>query len=201
MSGYTINILIGVTGSVASIKLPLLVQSLIEINQNEPEYYFEVKVVCTEHAKHFFKTPDLPPTIPVIDDATEWEKWKGRGDEVVHIELGKWADMMVIAPLDANTLAKISQGICDNVLTSTVRAWDLSKPLLFCPAMNTRMWEHPITSVQLTTLKLWGYTEIPPISKTLMCGDSGMGAMAEVDDIVTKIKSTAHSLKLKKLCK
>lgn len=83
------------------------------------------------------------------------------------------------------------QGICDNLLTSTIRAWDLSKPLLFCPAMNTRMWEHPLTAKQISVLKEWGYIEIPPISKTLMCGDTGIGAMAEVDTIVNKIKSIA----------
>lgn len=78
--------------------------------------------------------------------------------------------------------------MCDNLLTCTVRAWDSRKPLLFCPAMNTRMWEHPITTTQLATLRQWGYKEVPPISKTLMCGDTGVGAMAEVGDIVEKIK-------------
>ncbi|XP_045772670.1 phosphopantothenoylcysteine decarboxylase [Maniola jurtina] len=187
------NLIIGVTGSVATIKLPLLVQSLMDLNLTAQGYHFEIKIVCTEPAKHFFKQADLPESCSVLDDATEWDKWKGRGDEVVHIELGKWAHMMIIAPLDANTLAKISQGLCDNLLTSTVRAWDMSKPLLFCPAMNTRMWEHPITSTQVTTLKWWGYEEVPPTSKTLMCGDTGIGAMAEVDTIVKRIKLIADS--------
>ncbi|KAK2562959.1 Phosphopantothenoylcysteine decarboxylase [Acropora cervicornis] len=77
---------------------------------------------------------------------------------------------MVIAPLDANTMAKISCGLCDNLLTCTIRAWDVKKPLLFCPAMNTFMWEHPITSVQVKQLIHMGYTHIPPIKKTLACG-------------------------------
>ncbi|XP_034832496.1 phosphopantothenoylcysteine decarboxylase [Maniola hyperantus] len=187
------NLIIGVTGSVATIKLPLLVKTLMDLNETAQGYHFEIKIVCTEPAKHFFKQTDLPASCSVLDDATEWDKWKGRGDEVVHIELGKWAHMMIIAPLDANTLAKIAQGICDNLLTSTVRAWDMSKPLLFCPAMNTRMWEHPITSTQVTTLKWWGYEEVPPTSKTLMCGDTGIGAMAEVDTIVERIKLIADS--------
>lgn len=88
----------------------------------------------------------------------------------------------------------IFKGICDNLLTCTVRAWDMSKPLLFCPAMNTRMWNHPITSKQIAALKEWGYEEIPPINKKLMCGDTGVGAMAEVDTIVQKIKSIAEKL-------
>lgn len=63
----------------------------------------------TEHAKHFFSVNDLPPKTLVYDDEAEWSSWKGRGDPVLHIELGKWAHLMVIAPLDANTLAKMAQ--------------------------------------------------------------------------------------------
>ena len=79
------------------------------------------------------------------------------------------------------------QGICDNLLTCIVRAWDTQKPLLFCPAMNTSMWNHPITAQQIAILKSWGYIEIPCISKTLMCGDQGLGAMAEISSIVDKV--------------
>ncbi|KOB71374.1 putative phosphopantothenoylcysteine decarboxylase, partial [Operophtera brumata] len=148
-----------------------------------------VRLIVTEHAKHFFSESELPAGVQIYDDTTEWKSWTQRGDPVVHIELGKWADMMVIAPLDANTLAKMAQGICDNLLTCTTRAWDMSKPLLFCPAMNTRMWEHPVTTQQITTLIQWGHVEIPPISKKLICGDTGVGAMAEVETIVKKILS------------
>lgn len=59
----------------------------------------------------------------------------------------------------------------------------MEKPLIFCPAMNTKMWEHPITAPQINTLKSWGFIEVPCISKTLMCGDTGMGAMAQIDTI------------------
>lgn len=68
-----------------------------------------------------------------------------------------------------------------------VRAWDVEKPLLFCPAMNTRMYDHPVTNEHISKLKSWGYFEVPTISKTLMCGDTGNGAMAEVDTIVENI--------------
>jgi len=95
---------------------------------------------------------------------------------------------MIIAPLDANTLAKIANGLCDNLLTCTIRAWDVKKPLLFCPAMNTFMWEHPITSEHISRLVSMGYTQVPPIRKTLACGDTGVGAMAEVATIVTVVK-------------
>ncbi|XP_060230588.1 phosphopantothenoylcysteine decarboxylase isoform X5 [Meriones unguiculatus] len=142
------HVLVGVTGSVAALKLPLLVAKLL----------------------------DLPGM------------WKRRSDPVLHIDLRRWADLMLVAPLDANTLGKVASGICDNLLTCVIRAWDLSKPLLFCPAMNTAMWEHPLTARQVGQLKSFGYVEIPCVSKKLVCGDQGLGAMAEVETIVDKVK-------------
>lgn len=68
-----------------------------------------MSLVVTESAKHFFDTADLPSEVVVYDDKAEWSAWKNRGDPVLHIDLGKWADMMIIAPLDANTLAKMAQ--------------------------------------------------------------------------------------------
>uniref|UniRef100_A0A8D0ESI6 Phosphopantothenoylcysteine decarboxylase n=1 Tax=Strix occidentalis caurina TaxID=311401 RepID=A0A8D0ESI6_STROC len=127
------RVLVGVTGSVAALKLPLLIAELLKITG----------------------------------------LWKSRSDPVLHIELRRWADLMLVAPLDANTLAKLANGICDNLLTCVIRAWDLSKPLLFCPAMNTAMWEHPITAQQVEQLKGFGYTEIPCVVKKLVCGDEG----------------------------
>ncbi|GLG94845.1 Putative phosphopentothenoylcysteine decarboxylase, partial [Gryllus bimaculatus] len=178
------HLLIGCTGSVASIKLPEIIQEFKKIAGEN----VEIRVVVTQYANHFFKESDLPNSIEVFNDEDEWKAWNSRGDPVLHIELGKWADLMVIAPLDANTLAKIAQGLCDNLLTCVVRAWDMKKHLLFCPAMNTRMWNHPITSKHISVLKSWGYCEIPPISKTLMCGDKGIGAMAEVSTIVQRVQ-------------
>lgn len=89
-----------------------------------------------------------------------------------------------MAPLDANTLAKAANGICDNLLTSVLRAWDLSKPIVVCPAMNTAMWEHPLTKLQVERLVSIGYHVESPIEKLLMCGDHGIGAMASIDVIV-----------------
>ncbi|XP_060230556.1 phosphopantothenoylcysteine decarboxylase isoform X2 [Meriones unguiculatus] len=129
----------------------------------------EVTVVTTERAKHFYNPQDVPVTL--YSDADEWEMWKRRSDPVLHIDLRRWADLMLVAPLDANTLGKVASGICDNLLTCVIRAWDLSKPLLFCPAMNTAMWEHPLTARQVGQLKSFGYVEIPCVSKKLVCGD------------------------------
>ncbi|XP_034639510.1 phosphopantothenoylcysteine decarboxylase isoform X3 [Trachemys scripta elegans] len=147
----------------------------------------KVRVVTTERAKHFYNPQEIPVTL--YSDTEEWQLWKGRTDPVLHIDLRRWADLMLVAPLDANTLAKIANGICDNLLTCVIRAWDMTKPLLFCPAMNTAMWEHPITAQQVEQLKDFGYTEIPCVVKKLVCGDEGRGAMAEVWTIVEKVKA------------
>ncbi|RZC35314.1 phosphopantothenoylcysteine decarboxylase [Asbolus verrucosus] len=179
-----VNVLVGCTGSVATIKLPLLVQNLLVLKPSETK----IRVIATEHANHFFNEEDIPADAEIFNDSDEWAVWDKRGDPVLHIELSKWADIFVIAPLDANTLAKIANGLCDNLLTCTARAWDLSKPLIFCPAMNTKMYQHPLTAAQISTLISWGYQEVPVIEKTLICGDTGTGAMAEIDTIVAVIK-------------
>ena len=158
-----VNILLCCTGSVASIKLPELLEQLRQVGD------CEVKIVLTKHSQHFL--PDLASLgsqgQTVLTDEDEWRCWEARGDPVLHIELRRWADLCLIAPLSANTLAKLSQGLADNLLTSTLRAWDLSRPVLVAPAMNTFMWEHPVTCQQLSILSGWGYTVIPPVVKTL----------------------------------
>lgn len=177
------NILIACTGSVASLRLPLLIKSLLELNKN-----ICIKVIVTNHAMHFFNKDDIPKDIPILKDEDEWLAWQNRGDPVLHIDLGKWADLLVIAPLDANTLAKLANGLCDNLITCVARAWPLKqKPAIYAPSMNTFMWEHPITSQHTKILQNWGWEEIACISKKLMCGDTGMGAMAEVPMIIQSL--------------
>jgi phosphopantothenoylcysteine decarboxylase len=158
--------------------------------------FFQIRVVLTEKAKQFVDVEQIRPSAEVLLDENEWKMWKNRGDPILHIDLVKWADIFVIAPLDANTLGKMSSGICDNLLTCIARAWDVEKPLLFCPAMNTRMFLHPITSRQIEDLRDFGYYEIKPISKTLMCGDTGIGAMAEVNIIANQIVNHLSLVKL-----
>jgi len=174
------KVLFGVSGSVAAIKAPQIVTLLQESG-------FDVRVISTESAMHFLDPKDFE-NVEFYRDCDEWSAWKGRGDPVLHIELRKWADAMLIAPLSANTLAKLSSGICDNLLTCVARAWDFERPILVAPAMNTLMWNHPVTAAQIRTLKSWGYLEVPPISKTLMCNDTGMGAMAEPKSIVDALR-------------
>lgn len=190
------NVLILVTGSVAAIKVPLLVDQLLSKQSATGPIEgslsnMNVRVVATEPSLHFFQIDQvqskLLPGDSIYRDADEWAAWKEIGDPVVHIDLRNWADIGVIAPLDANTLGKISNGICDNLVTCVLRAWDMSKPLLYAPAMNVHMWDHPITNRSIAVLQQLGYIQIGPIAKKLACGDIGMGAMAEVDQIVSAI--------------
>lgn len=180
------NIIIGVTGSVAAIKVLDLTRSL--------SAFANIRIIATKPAEYF-----LNSQLDALDklnmtlyrDQDEWPDIDGPyqvGEPILHIEMRRWADLLLIAPLDANTLAKISQGFCDNLLTSTVRAWDWTKPVFLCPAMNTMMWDNKPTLEQLHILQTWGAAIINPVEKKLACQDVGMGAMAAVEDIVSSVR-------------
>ena len=158
-----VNILICCTGSVATIKVPEILSNLSQLDN------CRVKLIVTEHSRHFLpELCELGTTgEDVLCDEDEWKSWRGRGDPVLHIQLRNWADLAVIAPLSANSLAKLANGLADNLLTCVTRAWDFKKPIMVAPAMNTMMWDHPVTSQHLSVLQGWGYSVIPPCTKTL----------------------------------
>ncbi|VDM07322.1 unnamed protein product [Wuchereria bancrofti] len=161
--GGKFHLLIGITGSVASIKLSELIT---ELRKNSPEEKLVIRIVATDAARTFIDESGFD--IPIYNDMDEWNMWKKRGDPVLHI----------------------ANGICDNVLLSIVRAWDPRKPLYYAPAMNVAMWENPLTYQHRKVLKeLLRYKEIPPIEKELMCGDTGLGAMATVQMIASIVAS------------
>jgi phosphopantothenoylcysteine decarboxylase len=208
------KILVGVTGSVAAIKTPELVRAL-----RQPGH--DVRVIATQPALYFFDRRDLPAGVLFSDD-DEWPRlgteqaWQ-RNDPVLHIDMRRWADLLLIAPLDANTLAKMAVGISDNCLTCVWRAWDLSRPVILAPAMNTLMWQNPHTALHLKQLvTIFGLTPpastdadtiaawinqnakprlsiAGPIEKMLACGDIGMGAMSELGQIVDVVQDILHS--------
>ena len=100
----------------------------------------------------------------------------------------------MIAPIDANTLGKMANGLCDNLLTCVLRAWDPSKNIILAPAMNTAMWTHPITTKQIKEIQEWNFVQfIGPIAKLLACGDLGIGAMEETGLIAEYIYKTLSS--------
>lgn len=165
------RIILAASGSVAAIKFGILAHCLCE--------WAEVKAVATKSALPFIDRMSLPGDVKLYTDDDEWSSWRKIGDNVLHIQLRQWAEVMVIAPLSANTLAKIAGGLCDNLLTCIVRAWDFNKPLYVAPAMNTCMWNSPFTQRHLDALNELSIILIPPVTKKLACGDYGDGAMAE----------------------
>lgn len=149
----SVHLLLLITGSVAAVKTGLLLDQLSTERCN-------IRIAATKAAFHFLRRAQPSMTgIPfhsIITDEQEWSEWQAMNDSVVHIELRRWADLVVIAPLNANTLAKVANGLCDNLVSSVMRAWEVrQKPVIVCPAMNTAMWMHPITGRQLDQMAEW----------------------------------------------
>jgi len=167
------NILLGVCGSIAAYKSALLVRALIKAGAN-------VKVILTPDACNFI-TPLTLATLsknPVYTQYFEPETgvWSN------HIELGLWADYMIIAPASANTIGKMANGLCDNLLTAVYLS--AKCPVYFAPAMDLDMWKHESTQENIERLKSFGNTVISPNSGELASGLYGEGRMAEPDEIV-----------------
>lgn len=185
------NILHGLTGSVAT-----TIADKFKFSYDRNDI---CKFILTQSAEKFnphttqpYKSQKDVPEYLLFDyfsDIHEWDIYE-KDSKVLHIELVKWADVFVIAPCSANTLAKIANGICDNLLTCVARAWNFDKQFIIAPAMNTQMFIHPVTVEHLTKVSSWGIDVIPPVEKTLFCGDTGIGAMARIEDIVKQIKKT-----------
>lgn len=171
------NILLGITGSVASIYTDKLI--------NQLKLLGNVRVVLTKQSEQFSECQSRSDIQCFVDEDETWQKL---GDDILHIELRKWADVMVIAPLSANSLAKIHYGLCDNLLTSIVRCWDFSKKIIVCPSMNCEMWNNQPTGEQIDSLTKRGFIIIPPVEKKLACGDTGIGALAEHQEIIKQVR-------------
>uniref|UniRef100_A0A3Q3J067 Flavoprotein domain-containing protein n=1 Tax=Monopterus albus TaxID=43700 RepID=A0A3Q3J067_MONAL len=153
------RVLVGVTGSVAALKLPLLVSQLLHLPG------VDVRVVTTENAKHFYNPEEV--SVNIYSDKDEWELWTQRSDPVLHIELRRWADLLVIAPLDANTLGKIASGICDNLLVRTLNYYNL---LLFI--MCHRLLWQIILIYCMISLKLFTSLSVAYLLLADVCGKS-----------------------------
>ncbi|KAH9996140.1 flavoprotein [Russula compacta] len=185
--GYT-HVLLITTGSVASVKAPLIVEELLKYRN------VSVQVAATKPSLTFFQPEDIGKQgVDVWVDDDEWEPDYRIGDPILHIELRRWADVVLIAPCSANTLAKIATGVCDNLVTSLLRALAPTTPTYVYPAMNTLMYEHPLTAQHIRTIReVIEYHVVGPISKGLACGDVGVGAMVEWRDIVASVVERFH---------
>ena len=167
------TILIGITGGISAYKICTLIRLYKKAHAN-------VRVVVTPNALNFVTKLTLQTLSgnEVYIDSFEIDEYKPE-----HIALTE-SDIFVIAPASANTVSKIANGICDNLLTTTACAF--SKPILLAPAMNTNMWNNPFVRENLAKLKAHGYYILEPDDGFLACGTSGTGRMREVEEIFDK---------------
>lgn len=162
------HVLLGVTGSIAAYKIANLASMLVKLNA-------DVHVIMTKNAEQFI-SPVTFETLTgnkVIDDTFE----RNSGYHVAHIAMAAEADVVMIAPATANVIAKLAHGIADDMLTSTMLA--CTAPILLSPAMNTHMYENPVTQENMRKLESLGYQLIEPAAGYLACGDTGKGKMPE----------------------
>lgn len=171
------NILIGITGGIAAYKSASFARLLIKSG-------YDVRVIMTASAQAFITPLTLqaltgnPVHIDLLDESAEL----GMG----HIELAKWADLLIIAPATANTIAKLAMGIADDLLTTVCLA--TTAPILVAPAMNQQMWQHPSVKLNLQTLTDYDYEIIQPASGEQACGDIGEGRLPEPEELLEYVQ-------------
>lgn len=183
------KILVGITGSIAAYKTASLVRLLVKQGA-------EVKVVMTKAATDFispltFSTLSKQQVLTGLFTNNEWEN---------HVYLGRWADVMIIAPLSANTLSKIASGACDNILLAIYLS--ATCPIIVAPAMDEDMWIHPSVQKNIKTLKSFGNQILPVNRGELASGLIGEGRMSEPEEIVNYLNdyfSENQDLKGKKV--
>lgn len=165
------KILVGVTGGIAAYKAPLLVRLLIKAGA-------EVRVVATDSAFDFvteltLSTVSKNPVVSTFsDNAGNWNS---------HVDLGLWADAFVVAPATANTIGKMANGLCDNILLATYLS--ARCPVVLAPAMDLDMLQHPAVQKNIDTVKSFGNRIIEPTDGELASGLVGKGRMAEPEEI------------------
>ncbi len=171
------NILLGITGGIAAYKSASFARLLIKNG-------YDVRVIMTASAQAFITPLTLQALtgnqvhIDLLDESAEL----GMG----HIELAKWADLLIIAPATANTIAKLAMGIADDLLTTVCLA--TTAPILVAPAMNQQMWQHPSVKLNLQTLTDYDYEIIQPASGEQACGDIGEGRLPEPEQLLEYVQ-------------
>ncbi|QWX82548.1 bifunctional phosphopantothenoylcysteine decarboxylase/phosphopantothenate--cysteine ligase CoaBC [Cellulophaga sp. HaHaR_3_176] len=174
------NILLGITGGIAAYKTTFLVRLLIKAGAN-------VKVILTDSASSFVSPLTLatlsknPVLSSFVKDENNEISWNH------HVELGLWADYMVVAPATANTLSKMANGVCDNLLMAIYLS--AKCPVFFAPAMDLDMYKHPSSLASFEKLQSFGNIMVPATSGELASGLHGEGRMAEPEDIVQFLKN------------
>jgi phosphopantothenoylcysteine decarboxylase/phosphopantothenate--cysteine ligase len=182
------NILVGVTGGIAAYKTATIIRLLVKEGA-------QVKVIMTEHAREFI-TPLTLSTLSKNPVLTEFYNPEN-GDWNSHVDMGLWADLYLIAPATANTIAKMAAGIADNLLLTAYLS--ARCPVFIAPSMDLDMLKHPATTINIETLRAFGNTILEPSSGELASGLSGKGRMAEPDEIVREIQDFLSKKKNKPL--
>ena len=165
-----IYVTLAVTGSISAYKAADITSQLGKLG-------YSVSVLMTEAASHFI----TPLTLQVLSKNPV-------SLEVNHIEIGKETNLFLVAPATANTIAKLANGLADNMVTATALALPSHVKKAIAPAMNTKMYENPLTQHNLERLKKFGWEIIEPREAVLACGDHGTGALADVNIIIEKVK-------------
>lgn len=184
------KILFKISASIAAYKSAYIISKLVQNG-------FEVQTVMTDSALQFIGKATLEGLTgkPVLIDHFE------NGKMMNHINLVKWADLIILCPGSANTINKMANGIADNLVTSLFIAHTWDKPYLIAPAMNTAMFKHPATQESFTKLKNWGVEILPTDSGYLACGDIGEGKLFDPDKIYDRITNILTSKEDKLPCK
>jgi phosphopantothenoylcysteine decarboxylase / phosphopantothenate---cysteine ligase len=170
------KIMIGITGSIAAYKAVLLVRELVKAGA-------DVRVILTPSAKDFV-TPLTLSTLsrnPVLVELFDEQSWSN------HVELGRWADVFLVAPVSCNTMAKMANGLCDNLLLAVYLS--ATCPVVLAPAMDEDMWHHPSTRANLAKLTSYGNHIIPVGSGELASGLTGEGRMGEPQEIIEYLQT------------
>lgn len=187
------NIVIGVTGSIAAYK------TVNVIKQLKNQLPIDVHVIMTDHAtrlvdpKEFEKSSGNPVQSHLFLPHFDYRKYLADNTVMEHISLADTANLFLVCPSSANTIAKVAYGIADDLLTASILA--TNAPVIFCPAMNVKMWQNPITQENVKKLKHVGYYIVDPEYGELACGYRGVGRLAHSDQIVYCVKSilTKHT--------
>ncbi len=176
-----LKILLGVSGGIAAYKAVDLASKLTAAGSI-------VKTVMTDSAceligpKSFEALTGNPVFMNLWNSPDEYE--------IGHIDLASWADIVLVVPATANIIGKIANGICDDLLSTTMCAcW--RKPVIIAPAMNNRMWEHPAVQKNISIIKDMGFELVGPVKGRLACGDEAVGRMAEPANIISVVEKAA----------
>jgi phosphopantothenoylcysteine decarboxylase/phosphopantothenate--cysteine ligase len=185
------RVLVGVTGGIAAYKAADLTSKLVGAG-------LSVRVAMTQAATAFVGplTFEALTGHPVLTQVLATGASPDGASAIEHISWARWPDVVIVAPLSANTLARLAHGLAEDALTTVLHALRPDVPVVLAPAMNTAMWEHPAVVRNLRLVdELGRYRFIAPTAKRLACGEVGVGGLAEVPDLVAAVEAAVAEVR------